>query len=61
VINYQAAILHVKYLHGGTKLVDEDKCIPILNIHSHLIGNNTTKGIEALAHIGRIRIKIKPI
>lgn len=51
----------VKYLHGCTKPVYEDKRIAILNIHLHLVGNDTAKGIEAFAHIGRIRVKIRSI
>ena len=42
VINYQTAILHVKYLHSRTKLVDENERVPILDVHPHLVGDNTT-------------------
>ena len=61
MIDDQTATLHMKDLHTRAIPVDEDKGIPILNIKTHLIGNYAAQCVEALPHIGRMRIQEEPV
>ena len=61
MIDDQTATLHMKDLHARAIPVDEDKGIPILNIKTHLIGNYAAQCVEALPHIGRMRIQEEPV
>ena len=61
MIDDQTATLHMKDLHTRTIPVDEDKGIPVLNIKTHLVCDDSAQCIEALPHIGRMRIQEEPI
>ena len=61
MIDDQAATLHMKNLHTHTIPVDEDKGIPILNIKTHLVCDDSAQCVEALPHICRMRIQEEPV
>lgn len=54
----QTAAFHVEDFHAGASAINEDEHFAILNVASHVIGDNTAEGIEAFAHVGRTGIKI---
>lgn len=61
MIYHQTATLNMKDLHACTVPVDEDECIPILDIATHLVCNDAAQCVEALPHISRMRIQEEPV
>lgn len=57
----QPAKLGMQYFHAGKPLVYKNVGAAILNMHSHLAGDDTTQRIEAFSHIGRIRVQIESV
>ena len=56
MIDNKSTTFHMQDLHASAVPVDEYERIPILNIQSHLICNNTAQRIKALSHICRMGI-----
>jgi hypothetical protein len=60
VIDYQTSKFHMQDFHAGTRAVDKDVHITILNITTHQIGHHTAEGIKTPAHICGEGIQIVP-
>jgi len=58
MINYKTTAFQMQDFHAGTRAVDKDVHITILNITTHQIGHHTAKGIKTPAHICRKGIQI---
>lgn len=61
VVDNQTTALHMEDLHRSAGFVDEDECVTVLNIASHLIGHDATERIEALSHVRRMRVQVKAV
>ena len=61
VVDDQAATLHMEDLHGGAGLVDEDERVTVLHVAPHLVGHDATERIEALSHVGGMRVQVEAV
>lgn len=61
VIDDQAAALHMKDLHRSAGLVDEDERVAVLNVASHLVGDDAAERVEALAHVRGMRVQVEAV
>lgn len=61
VVDNQAAALHMEDLHGGAGFVDEDERVTVLHVAPHLVGDDAAERIEALAHVGGMRIQVEAV
>lgn len=57
MIDDQTAAFHMKDLHACARLVDEDECIAVLHVETHLVCDDAAQRVEALAHVRRMRIQ----
>lgn len=60
-VDHQTAAFHVQDFHARTWLVDEYESITILDVAVHLVRDYATERVEALAHVGWMRIQEEPV
>ena len=48
----------MKDFHAGTRPVDKNEHIPILDVPTHLVGHYAAEGVKTAAHVCRIRIQV---
>lgn len=60
VAAYNAAF-HMTDLHACARHVDEDEHADILQVETHLVGDDAAQRVEVLAHVRRMRIQEKPV
>ena len=61
VVDDQPATLHMKDLHRRARLVDEDERVTVLHVAPHLIADDTAERIEALSHVGGMRVQVEAV
>ena len=60
VIDHQATAFHVQDFHAGTRAVDKDINVTVLNVAPHQVGHHSAQGVKTPAHICWVRIQIIP-
>lgn len=60
-VDHQTTALHMQDFHARTWLVDEDESITVLDVAVHLVRDYAAERVEALAHVGWMRIQEEPV
>jgi hypothetical protein len=58
MIDNQAGIFHVQDFHDVLPAVNKDEYFSTTDILVHVGTDNTAKGIKALSHVKRYRVKV---
>ena len=61
MIDDQTAAFHMKDLHACARHVDEDEHADILQVETHLVGDDAAQRVEVLAYVRRMRIQEEPV
>ena len=51
----------MKDLHACARHVDEDEHADILQVETHLVGDDAAQHVEVLAYVRRMRIQEEPV